>query len=314
MKKYFIITIDTEGDNLWEWHEGDEIHTENTRYLDRFQKLANKYGFKPVWLSNYEMISDDRFVQFIKKVEENQQGELGMHLHAWSTPPSYLLPKKEDGQPYLIEYPKDIMEQKIAAMTNIIINKTGIVPVSHRAGRWATNRNYFELLKKYGYKVDCSFTPHINWEIYKGQSEGSGGSNYENISNIIQRLDKGLLEVPVTILKSHHFFIPQSLRIKEVLVKIYKSVSGQNIWLRPNGKNLQEMLYILKKSKNSDSPYVMFMLHSSELMPGGSPTFKREEDVNKLYKDMEILFSKANKDYEGITLRDFERLYSSNMK
>ncbi|WP_395754844.1 hypothetical protein [Edwardsiella ictaluri] len=49
----FIITIDTEGDNLWQNH--DRITTENARYLPRFQLLCEKYGFKPVYLTNYEM-------------------------------------------------------------------------------------------------------------------------------------------------------------------------------------------------------------------------------------------------------------------
>ena len=55
MKK-FIITIDTEGDNLWEWKFGDAITTENVKYLPRFQNLCNDFGFKPVWLTNYEII------------------------------------------------------------------------------------------------------------------------------------------------------------------------------------------------------------------------------------------------------------------
>lgn len=45
--KYFIITIDTEGDNLWEWKEGTPIGTENVKYLSRFQELCSQYRFKP---------------------------------------------------------------------------------------------------------------------------------------------------------------------------------------------------------------------------------------------------------------------------
>lgn len=52
----FLITIDTEGDNLWQKH--DSITTENARYLPRFQQLCEKYGFKPVYLTNYEMAID----------------------------------------------------------------------------------------------------------------------------------------------------------------------------------------------------------------------------------------------------------------
>lgn len=307
MSKYLIITIDTEGDNLWNWHQGDVINTENTIYLSRFQELANKYGFKPVWLSNYEMLSDERFVKFVKDVEEKQQGELGMHLHAWSTPPSYELKNEENGQPYLIEYPSDVMEEKIVEMTRIIVEKTGIRPVSHRSGRWATNRTYFRLLKKHGYLVDCSYTPHIDWSQYKGQSKGACGSNYSNIPENIMKLEEGMTEIPLTVIKSHHFFMPRKFCLKKIISNIYKSIKGQNLWLRPNGNNLDEMLYLLDKVKQSDKNYIMFMIHSSELMPGGSPTFKNEEDIEKLYSDLEILFSKASKEYVGITLRDYEK-------
>ena len=88
-KKYFIITIDTEGDNLWGWEEGTPIKTENILYLSRFQDLCNQYDFKPTWLSNWEMVNDDRFVTFAKKNLARKQCEIGMHLHAWNTPPEY---------------------------------------------------------------------------------------------------------------------------------------------------------------------------------------------------------------------------------
>src|SRR5512144_2975448 len=46
----FLITIDTEGDNLWS--RPREITTGNARYLPRFQALCEKYGLKPTYLTN----------------------------------------------------------------------------------------------------------------------------------------------------------------------------------------------------------------------------------------------------------------------
>lgn len=65
-KPAFLITIDTEGDNLWQKH--DSITTENARYLPRFQQLCEKYGFKPVYLTNYEMAIDPVYIEFAKDV------------------------------------------------------------------------------------------------------------------------------------------------------------------------------------------------------------------------------------------------------
>ena len=61
----------------------------------------------------------------------------------------YQLKVAQEGAPYLIEYPDDVMEAKIKFLTDLIFERTGIRPVSHRAGRWATNEKYFELLSKY---------------------------------------------------------------------------------------------------------------------------------------------------------------------
>lgn len=302
--KYFIITIDTEGDNLWEWKIGKTITTENAIYLDRFQNLCNLFNFKPVWLSNYEMLNDNRYIDFICKVIENNNGECGMHLHAWNTPPDYQLPSFEySGAPYLIEYPEDIMEQKISIMTELIKERVGVSPVSHRAGRWATNGVYFKLLQKYGYKVDCSVTPGIDWSKTRGQSSNAYGNDYSFAKKLPYYVFENLLEVPVSIVKSKKFFWAEDSKPISFLKNLYHCFAGEAIWLRPDGKNLNKMLSLIKQNKESD--YLMFMLHSSELMPGGSPTFKSEEDIENLYDDLEKLFLLISKEYIGVTLADY---------
>lgn len=303
MKK-FLITIDTEGDNLWQWKDGDPIGTDNTKYLPRFQKLCDKYGFKPTWLTNYEMMMDDNYVQFVMEVVNEGRGEIGMHLHAWSTPPEYSLKAEKDNAPYLIEYPEHIMEEKICSMTNIIKEKTGVTPTSHRAGRWAMNETYFRLLKKYGYLYDCSATPHIDWRGNGGRTKDSQGSDYSKASEKPYRMQE-ILEIPVTIRNAHGIFGKNASFIKGKLKSVYHFIKGQNLWLRPNGHNLDEMLYLIDCVEKSSDDYIMFMIHSSELMPGGSPTFKSEEDIEKLYHDLEIIFERISKGFEGATVSEY---------
>ena len=61
--KSFIITIDTEGDN--QWNTKQACYTENAKYIPRFQELCEKYGFKPTWLTNYEMARDPFYVEYM---------------------------------------------------------------------------------------------------------------------------------------------------------------------------------------------------------------------------------------------------------
>ena len=303
--KHFIITIDTEGDNLWKWKPGQEVTTKNVQYLKRFQELCAQYGFKPVWLSNWEMISDPLFVEFINRNAEAGNCELGMHLHAWNNPPFYELPRGEhSGAPYLIEYPREIMEAKIAAITEKMKEQFGYVPVSHRAGRWAMNDTYFELLYQYGYRIDCSYTPGIRWRDALGQTPGFAGPDYRKASRDIQKY-KGIVEVPVTVEYTHRMFLDKNKSWKSNIKTALFGMAGQNIWLRPGRDNMKDMLWMIEKNRNGDGDYLMFMLHSSELMPGGSPTFKDAEAVEVLYGKLQVLFDVIKDSYEGCTLEEY---------
>ncbi len=73
------------------------------------------------------------------------------------------------------------------------------------------------------------------------------------------------------------------------------------------------MLWLERQVANSSSEYIMFMLHSSEFMPGGSPTFRDEAAVENLYIQLEKLFDRASSDFEGESIGSFARnLISGN--
>lgn len=314
MKKYFLISIDTEGDNLWDWENGKIITTNNTHYLSRFQMLCEKYNFKPTYLTNYEMAMDDDFVDFAKNCLNRNMCEIGMHLHAWNSPPEYDLEKRtigEAGAPYLIEYPTDIMEKKINFMTDIIKERFGVKPITHRAGRWAMNEEYFKLISNYGYIADCTVTPGMSWKHANGYSEKSCGVDYTKYP-IRPYIENGtnVLEIPMTVRENHRIYKNPGEGIKKWLRNHTRAIKGQGkIWLRPSGKNLDDLIYLVNKvSNNRKDDYIMFMLHSSELMPKGSPRFDSVDAIEKLYEDLEVLFKVISAKFEGITIGDYTKI------
>ena len=309
--KNLIITIDTEGDNLWAWREGQPIGTENTRFLPPFQSLCEEYGMKPVYLSNYEMLQDPRFCAFARERQDRGLCEIGMHLHAWNCPPmEETLPVRTDctpGAAYLIEYSEEAMEEKIRFMTELITEKMGFPPVSHRAGRWATDDRYFRLLQKYGYRVDCSVTPKLDWSAHPGRSPQSGGSDYRESPDTPYVIPgTGITEYPVTVYEDHRVYLPDRLTPKNLARALVHAKRGNLLWLRPNGNNLKECLGVLERGVREDNrDYVMFMLHSSELMPGGSPTFRDEPAIRNLYRELRSTFACAVRlGYRGATFRE----------
>lgn len=298
MSRFFIITIDTEGDNLWNYIKGDVVKTENTLYIPRFQELCERYAFKPVYLTNYEMLNDSRYVNYIKPKADEQKCEIGIHIHAWNNPPLYQLEKKYDGNPFLIEYPLDVMREKFKITYNLFVEKFKTNPVSHRAGRWIMDERYFTLLEEFNVNVDCSYTPFISWANTQGETQN--GCDYTDV-NYKAHYKGNVLEVPMTIRRRRLLSTGPMRRRMKALLKT------EAVWLRPATTCIQDMLKLCKSvSKEKDNAYLEFMLHSSELMPGGSPYFVTKEDVEVLYSNLERLFDYVGSlGYRGATLCEF---------
>ena len=190
------------------------------------------------------------------------------------------------------------MRAKFKVTYDLICDKIGIPPVSHRAGRWAMNDKYFQLLKEFKITVDCSYTPGINWVNTVGKT--IGGSDYSKEKNVVKIID-GIVEVPATI---ERFHLTNQGSLKSRLKKFLK---GYNAWLRPAYTDYQTMCRVIRKhagSKTND--FLEFMIHSSELMEGGSPYYKTKDDIENQYQTMERLFRKAmSMGFTGTTLREF---------
>ena len=279
-KPSFLITIDTEGDNLWS--KPRTATTKNASYLPRFQELCEKYGFKPTYLTNYEMANSVTFQKLGKDIIRRGVGEVGMHLHAWDMPPSYELTKDDlRFHPYLIEYPEKVMRQKISIMTDLLESIFGVKMLSHRAGRWSFDEKYANQLIEFGYKVDCSVTPHVSWKSHLGAPEKDGGTDYTNFPETAYFIDPSdisrpgqstLLEIPVSIMDRSGLVntaVSSSFLSNISLVNRISNRLFPKVWLRPNGRNLNQMLGYLRYALSIKRDYVEFMLHSSEFMPGG---------------------------------------------
>jgi hypothetical protein len=300
----FIVTIDAEGDDLWS--RPRRITTRNARYLPRFQRLCERHGCKPVYLANYEMADCDAFVEFGRDVLARGAGEIGMHLHAWNSPP--LEPLTDDDfrhQPYLTEYPLPLMREKIRRVTGLLEERFGRKMVSHRGGRFAFDARYAALLADEGYRVDCSVTPGIDWSGTPGDPAGDGGADYSGAPREPHFLGS-LLEVPVTIRPSCLYRLaPWAYRVPLLRSLAHRIAPGLS-WLAPAENGLRAMLAAARAAKAERPAHLEFMLHSSELMPGGSPSFRTVRDIERLYEDMEVLFGELASWCRGMTLEEFD--------
>ncbi len=306
-KKIFLITVDTEADNQWDVTH--PITTENAKFIPRFQELSEKYHFKPVWLITYEMAQDPFLVKYLRPKQEAGLCEIGMHLHAWHTPPDFALARTTGQRDYLIEYPTEIMDKKIETMTKLIAQNFGKAPISHRSGRWAMDERYFGLLSKYGYKVDCSVTPYVNWSSQLGAT-GMSGSDYSNEKHRPYYVNSDILEVPMTVKKLSFLNLQKIHSVHNLAGEIKRLCTGRYQWLRPDKTLNSKGIYKLIDKAAWDNDYLMFMIHSSELMPEGSPNFISDQSIERLYLLIEEIFKRStNLGYVGQTLQEFQNSY-----
>lgn len=310
----FLITIDTEGDNLWAAPR--EITTENARFLPRFQQLCEKYRLKPTWLTNWEMVESPVYRAFGHDVLDRGTGEIGMHLHAWNSPP--LVPLTADDfacTPFLTQYPESVMRQKIRVLTDRLEQAFGVRMLSHRAGRWAFNETYARLLIEHGYRIDCSVSPHTLWphgslpdEIdFRGFPEHEYFVDPDCISR--PATSSLLLELPMTILPRRQGPLARAAKSLLQTHPFGRRVAGrlwpETRWLRPDGRNGHELVETMELALADGRGYVEFMLHSSEFMPGGSPRFPTAAHIERLYDDLERFFEAAAGRCEGLTLSEY---------
>lgn len=320
-----LLTIDTEGDCQWNAAKRSHVTTENARFLPRFQRLCEKYGFKPTYLTSYEMAKDDFFVTFARDVLQRGLCEVGMHLHAWNSPPIYNL-TEEDGKyaPFLFQYPEGVIREKIGFLTELLGETFERKIVSHRAGRWGFTSSYAKILAEMGYKIECSVTPYINWNNQLG-AFGVPGSDFRgfpsaayfmDIEDISKAGESELLEVPVTVRPNYYGLLrwlyahTPSGPAKSVFCRMF----GYPLtWLRPNLRNFKFIMKMLEKEIESDCGHLEFVIHSSEFMPGGSPYFSTEAAVEQLYGDIEGVFQfLSNNDVQGVTCEEYYRLFKKD--
>jgi hypothetical protein len=316
-KPAFLVTIDTECDNSWA--RSHTVTTRNAAFLPRFQALCERHGVRPTYLTNWEMANCPVFQEFGRDLLARGAGEIGMHLHAWNSPP--VVPLTEDDyrhHPYLVEYSEQLLREKVKVMTATLEDVFGVKMLSHRAGRFSFDTIYARALVEHGYRVDCSVTPNVSWKGYKGDPNGNGGTDFSACPESAYFLDPDdisrpgaspLLEVPVTVTAPYVSkagrFARTILETNWLGAKVARRLYPRCAWLYPKGNNHRALPGLLRAAVVNRRDFAEFMIHSSELMPGESPRFPTAQSIENLYDTLESLFAVARKDFAGMTLSEY---------
>jgi hypothetical protein len=302
----FILSVDTEADNQWDHGRG--LTVENIKFVPRLQDLCNKYNIKPTYLVTSEVCEDSFAREIFCDYIENDEAEIGAHLHSWTTPPFL----NREGYRYNDRYhafaselPEDLLLNKLRYLTDQIGTSFGKRPTSFRSGRYGFNETVARALMINEYMVDSSVTPYIDWSSYKGIPSLKGGPDFRDqrpYPHIYSYEGNSLLEIPVTIMptkfplnrdnKLTGFFFNNVNR--NFILRSIRSVffRYQPLWLRPYPWMTLPLLdEVIKEAMNLRLPYLVMIFHSSELMPNCSIYRTDSESVEKLFELLEGFFA-----------------------
>ncbi|OHB00189.1 MAG: hypothetical protein A3E94_01225 [Candidatus Zambryskibacteria bacterium RIFCSPHIGHO2_12_FULL_44_12b] len=299
-----IITVDTEADN--QWKKEKLVTLENIFYLPRFQELAQRFGFIPTYLVTYEVAVNSEAASILSQFQKGGNAEIGAHLHPWTTPPYQ---KDTAWERKYHRFPSELsfeeLDEKMRTLTEAIKENFGESPTSFRAGRWGLSPKVVKVLKELNYTADSSVTPGISWHKTKGDPKGLGGPDFRHAplfpyeisnDNILSQGESGIVEIPVTILPTGG-----------IIERIVRQATGHPRWFRIFPETtLNDLKIVYKAVLCKHLPYIQFMIHSSELMPGGSPYAKDENAMERTFGLIRDLFSfLKEQQVDGVTISQF---------
>lgn len=287
-----VVTIDTEGDDEWTFHRSPTL--ENIVAMREFEAMIERVGAKSTYLVTEKVAADPASVGVLGEIQARGTCEIGAHCHAWNNPPIDEA-REGEGQYFLNELDEATQFAKLEVLTDRIESSFGVRPTTFRAGRFGANEATMRSLQKLGYLVDSSVTPGINWQKTPGMPGGPGGPNYVGApythyrmsgSDMCSEGPDGLIQIPVTVVRNKQLpaaweralgqFGPTGL----VSRIAGKAGLGNLVWFRPTFHSTDEMLVSAREALGRGARVLNMMLHSSEVLPGGSPYLRTKEEVS----------------------------------
>jgi hypothetical protein len=246
--------------------------------------------------------------------QDSDLAEIGSHMHPWTTPPISDLDKI---QRFPSELDKNEFDQKLKKLTEVIEKNIG-KPTSFRSGKWGFKKEMVSTLTNYGYIIDSSITPKIDWSsVIKKREKHREIPNFKKESIHPYLLNHNLVELPLTVLYTGLFSKENIITncfsnlndssFKKLINKLFFKLLQPRILLETTIKNFKKLY---SSAQRNQLPVFQFMIHSSELCLGTSPYSKTEKEVNHIFDVIDKLFQFIQKEgLESVFLSQYAKIY-----
>jgi hypothetical protein len=313
---YLIITLDVEEEGLFSGsYPRSGAGVANVAELARLEFVHQEFGFPLTLLATYPVAQDPAAREVLAAWQQERGAEIGVHLHPWNTPPFTDLPGSEPIA--TAKLPLNLVGAKLTSLVDCLTEKFPEPPRSFRMGRFDWSPGLLKLLPGCGLRVDTSMVPLT--------FKGDGTRNFLAPPDPFWleapvSPDSGLLEAPVTMVpvwqgsaKAVHRLaglLPGN--VGKAILSRYRFVGAAGIhpaWFPQFSMRLAASLH-----KRRGGRVLTLFLHSSELLPGGSPDFPDAAAVSRLVAKLRDFLAWLVKQgpVTGLTLSGLYDLMTAN--
>jgi hypothetical protein len=294
----YCVTVDTEEE--WDWSSGYPTGSNsvvNIQRLKDFQAMCERVGTAVVYFTNHAVLANADSKRVIEELATRPRTEIGLHIHPWNTPPLAQTEKVSQRESYLHNLPWDEQRAKLDT-TLAAFRAAGLNPTSFRGGRYSSSPKIQNYLRDHGVWVDCSILPFNTWM-------DDGAPDYRHRDLAPQRIPpRTASDRPVWELPLSYGYTRTPFRFWQKILHLANTGPGRLLrttailerlgivsksWLNFENPLGEQMLRFLTVLRAVRPPFVSFTLHSSSLMPGGSPYCRSDSDVKRLMKTAETV-------------------------
>lgn len=274
------VIIDTEEEFDWSGpfrREARSVATIKEQY--RAQEIFARHDLVPTYVIDHPVASDPEAVEILKDFQDNDAALIGAHLHPWVSPPYDEAIGRRNSYPGNL--PSELEYEKLRRLTDCIENNFGRRPVIYKAGRYGIGPNTPDILRRLGYRVDCSVVPYTDFS-------DDQGPDFSHETPFLRPFDVGgtILELPLSVGFAGRLagfgmaLYPVLFRLPFRLLRLpglfARSRMLERIRLTPEGVSVNEMQRLTRAMLARGIRHFCLTYHSPSLAPGHTPYVRDE--------------------------------------
>jgi len=283
-----LVVVDTEEEFDWSKpFDRSSASSQSIPAQDHAHAVFDRYGIVPTYVVDYPVASSAAAATYLRRLVDSGRAHFGTHCHPWVTPP--FDDEVNAYNSFHGNLSPELEAAKIQASTDMVAQAFGQAPQIFKAGRYGVGASTLSLIRRLGYRVDCSFVPATSFERVHGP-------NFVGTPMHPFFLDESheLLEVPLTVgygglawwagqrlgnLWDNPWL--QRLRVQAVLSRL------QLLWrarLSPEGFDADTQIRLMNALYAQGVRVFSLTYHSPSLKPGNTPYVRNEHDLQEFLR------------------------------